>query len=281
LVDLGTFDYVQRCWNGKSVSKVPRPVLANVPKIRTHSLDQAVMGLADEGKVNSVVGPVRGHGEGQALIPTKLNDVGGAGGIGLEFLEEAFRASTAPPKHRLHAKAAAAALVKALVHKAGEIKGAMKSREDLLQAMKASNCSDTPRDLDDMLNILDCELRLITLTDPEGSGERVVAYDQTNSNRARLTTHSYYELTHDYLVPSIREWLARMRKESWRGRAELRLEERTGTVDSSVRKPLLAEPLEYLANVAGVSRRKRTADQRMRAAARRSGSFATLAGRRV
>src|SRR5262249_4356734 len=32
-----------------------------------------------------------------------------------------------------------------------------------------------------------------------------------------------YQLTHDYLVPSIREWLIRKQKESRQGRAELRL----------------------------------------------------------
>jgi eukaryotic-like serine/threonine-protein kinase len=37
----------------------------------------------------------------------------------------------------------------------------------------------------------------------------------------------YYQLTHDYLVPSLREWLTRKQKETRKGRAELKLEERT------------------------------------------------------
>ena len=36
----------------------------------------------------------------------------------------------------------------------------------------------------------------------------------------------FYQLTHDYLVPSIREWLTRKQRETRRGRAELRLVER-------------------------------------------------------
>src|ERR1043165_3844328 len=36
----------------------------------------------------------------------------------------------------------------------------------------------------------------------------------------------YYQLTHDYLVPSLRDWLTRKQKETRRGRAELRLAER-------------------------------------------------------
>ena len=37
----------------------------------------------------------------------------------------------------------------------------------------------------------------------------------------------YYQLTHDYLVPSLRDWLTRKQRETRRGRAELRLAERT------------------------------------------------------
>ena len=36
----------------------------------------------------------------------------------------------------------------------------------------------------------------------------------------------YYQLTHDYLVHSLREWLTRKQRETRSGRALLRLEER-------------------------------------------------------
>ena len=36
----------------------------------------------------------------------------------------------------------------------------------------------------------------------------------------------YYQLTHDYLVHSLRDWLTRKQRETRRGRAELRLAER-------------------------------------------------------
>ena len=36
-----------------------------------------------------------------------------------------------------------------------------------------------------------------------------------------------YQLTHDYLVPSLRDWLTSKKKETRRGRAELRLAERS------------------------------------------------------
>ena len=43
------------------------------------------------------------------------------------------------------------------------------------------------------------------------------------------TGQRYYQLTHDYLVPSLRDWLTRKQKETRRGRAELRLAERAAS----------------------------------------------------
>ena len=40
------------------------------------------------------------------------------------------------------------------------------------------------------------------------------------------TGQRYYQLTHDYLVPSLRDWLTRKQKETRRGRAELLLADR-------------------------------------------------------
>ena len=66
-----------------------------------------------------------------------------------------------------------------------------------------------------MLRILDGALRLITPTDPDG----------VRSGSGSDSASKYYQLTHDYLVPSLREWLTRKQKETRQGRAELRLAE--------------------------------------------------------
>jgi hypothetical protein len=84
--------------------------------------------------------------------------------VGITFLEETFSASTAPPKHRLHQKAARAVLNALLPESGSEIKGGMKSRADLLAA---SNYADQPREFDELIRILDSELRLVTPTDPD------------------------------------------------------------------------------------------------------------------
>jgi formylglycine-generating enzyme required for sulfatase activity len=82
-----------------------------------------------------------------------------------------------------------------------------------------SGYSACPQEFRDLLRILDGEVRLITPTDPAGDdgGDR----EETAAPRGK-----YYQLTHDYLVPSLREWLTRKQKETRRGRAELRLAER-------------------------------------------------------
>jgi formylglycine-generating enzyme required for sulfatase activity len=134
--------------------------------------------------------------------------------VGVTFLEETFAASTAPPPHRLHQKAAQAVL-KALLPEAGtDIKGTMRSHAELLEA---SGYASRQKDYDDLMRILDGELRLITPTDPESAdGARPQA--QAGAK--------YYQLTHDYLVPSLRDWLTRKEKETRRGRAELLLADR-------------------------------------------------------
>ena len=88
--------------------------------------------------------------------------------MGVTFLEETFSAPTAPPEHRLHQKAAQAVL-KALLPETGtDIKGEMRSEAELRDA---SGYASRPGDFDDLIRILDAELRLITPTDPEGSAD--------------------------------------------------------------------------------------------------------------
>ena len=179
-------------------------------------LDQSISGLVQDGKVISVrLALFAEMVKGKPWNPATLRDVGGIEGIGLTFLEETFSAPTAPPEHRLHQKAAQAVLKTLLPETGTDIKGQMRSREDLLEA---SGYANRPGDFDDVLRLLDPELRLITPTDPEGS-----------SNESQTTAHPqgrYYQLTHDYLVPSLREWLTRKQRETRKGRAELRLAER-------------------------------------------------------
>jgi serine/threonine protein kinase/formylglycine-generating enzyme required for sulfatase activity len=179
-------------------------------------LDQAVSGLVQDGKVISVrLALFAEMVKGKPWRPATLKEVGGTAGVGVAFLEETFSASTAPPPHRLHQKAAQAVL-KALLPESGtDLKGNMRSHRDLLAA---SGYAARPADFDALLRILDSELRLVTPTDPEGV--------DSESKPGEAAGERCYQLTHDYLVPSLRDWLTRKQKETRRGRAELRLVER-------------------------------------------------------
>ena len=179
-------------------------------------LDKAVAGLSQDGRVISVrLALFAEMVKGKPWTAETWKEVGGAEGVGFTFLEETFAARSAPPQNRLHQKAAQAVL-KALLPESGtDIKGNMKSFHELLVA---SGYADQPKEFDALLRILDGELRLITPTDPEGREEDAASQVQRSQK--------CYQLTHDYLVPSLRDWLTRKQKETRRGRAELRLADR-------------------------------------------------------
>ena len=119
----------------------------------------------------------------------------------------------------------------------------MRSRQEL---QEASGYANRPRDFDDLIHILDPELRLITPTDPEGS-----------SSEGQQTTPSgqYYQLTHDYLVHSLRDWLTRKQRETRRGRAELRLAERSASWNAKPENRHLPSALEW-ANIRLLTKKK-------------------------
>ena len=132
-------------------------------------LSQAVAGLAQDGRVISVrLALFAEMVKGKPWTTAALQEVGGTEGVGVTFLEETFSSPQANPKHRLHQKAAQAVL-KALLPQTGtDIKGQMRSEAELREA---SGYAGQPRDFDDLVRILDHELRLITPTDPEGADE--------------------------------------------------------------------------------------------------------------
>ncbi len=203
-------------------------------------LEQAVSGLAQEGKVISVrLALFAEMMKGKAWTPASLKAAGGAEGVGVAFLEETFSAATAPPEHRYHQKAARA-ILKALLPEAGtNIKGHMRSQQELLEA---SGYVNRPKDFEDLLGLLDSEIRLITPTDPEGQEEESLSRDAQRS----ADDTKYYQLTHDYLVPSLREWLTRKQKETRRGRAELLLADRAAVWNARPENRQLPSLLQWM-----------------------------------
>jgi eukaryotic-like serine/threonine-protein kinase len=225
-------------------------------------LDQAVASLAEGGKVVCVrLTLLAEMMKGKPWHPAVLRELGGAEGLGARFLEETFVAQGADPRFREHGQAARAVLKALLPLQGTDIKGHMRSREQLLQA---SGCGTKAAKFTELLRILDGELRLVTPTDPEG----LEAKPDTDTSPAG--SHDFYQLTHDYLVPSLREWLARKQRETRRGRAEMRLADRAQFWNARRETKQLPSFWEWLTMCALTRRRDWTEpQQQMMRAARR------------
>ncbi|MBI3463466.1 MAG: protein kinase, partial [Planctomycetes bacterium] len=264
-------------------------------------LDSAVDGLSEDGKVISVrLSLFADMLKARPWTPQSLVAVGGTSGVGVTFLEETFSARSASPEHRVLEQPARAVLTALLPESGSEIKGGRRPQEELL---KAAELQHQPQRFARLLDVLDRELRIITPVDdplecgdlsPLSSGELPPSPSAALSaagdmhcddrpveepeKRRQVAALQSFQLTHDYLVPPLRDWLTRKKRETWRGRAQLRLEERTAQWLRTRASRFLPNPLEYASIVAGVRRRKRTPDQQrlLRAASGRYGVIAVL-----
>jgi len=156
-------------------------------------LDEAVRGLAQEGKVVCVrLALFAEMMKSREWSRATLSQVGGARGVGFTFLEENFGLPTSPPAHLQHEKLARAVLASLLPESGTDIKGHMRSEAEL---MMVSGYSNHPEEFEKLIRILDSELRLITPTDPEG-----IEMDSIASAKRRAEgddSRRFYQLTHD------------------------------------------------------------------------------------
>jgi formylglycine-generating enzyme required for sulfatase activity len=159
--------------------------------------------------------------------PAELEKVGGTRGVAVKFLEDVF----SQPGLRAR-KGAAQALLQALLPAPGaDLKGRMRSRRELAAA--SSLLEESPA-FAQLLESLGREY-LLTPTDPsplEGTADAPQA--------------SYYQLTHDYLVPSLREWLTEEKRKTWKGRAELRLDDRSALWNARPQNQVLPAAWEFV-----------------------------------
>ena len=214
-------------------------------------LDHAIEGLAQDDMVVCVrLAVLAEMMKRRPWTRSSLRAVGGAQGLGAAFLEETFSARTAPPAHRIHEKAVRAVLKALLPEQGTGIKGCVRSFDDLLEA---SVYADRRADFDALLAILDGELRVITPVDPHAPSDGT-------SEPAEGGRH--YQLTHDFLVPSVHEWLTCKQRETRQGRAELRLAERSALWNARPEKRYLPKAWEYLSIRCWTSQKDWTDSQR-------------------
>jgi hypothetical protein len=92
------------------------------------------------------------------------------------------------------------------------------------------------------------------------AGENAGHRDPTTRHAPPATR--YYQLAHDYLVHSLRDWLTRKQRETRRGRAELRLLERSSLWNSKPENRHLPSPAEWASIRLLTKRRDWTDSQR-------------------
>jgi formylglycine-generating enzyme required for sulfatase activity len=152
--------------------------------------------------------------------------------VGVAFLKDRLSAKTAPAANRTHHLAARKVLESLLPPEGSTIKGARQSRHELLEK---SGYEGRLLDFEELLKILDHQLRIITPTTP-AQIEPVEPHAETTSDEEK-----YYQLTHDYLVPSVRKWLI-----GEKNPAERLLDERTRSWTAQPENRQLPSTLEYL-----------------------------------
>ena len=196
-------------------------------------IEKAVLGLSQDQKVISVqIAIFADMMRNRDWSTSALREVGGIEGVGVTFLEEMFGSRHSPIAHRKHQEAVQGTLAALLPAIGTDIKGSMQSAE-ALQA--AAGYQDKPTQFEELLGILDKNLRLITPVDEEIEEEK--------------PTSQSYQLAHDYMVKPLRQWLTQKQRETKRGRAELKLAERADvwTVNQENRQlPSLVEWFQIL-----------------------------------
>jgi formylglycine-generating enzyme required for sulfatase activity len=233
--------------------------LAEVPADWTREqetfLDRAVASLAQDNKVICVrLALFADMMKDKPWSPATLDQAGGLEGIGEAFLEATFSARSAPAEHRCHQVAARAVLQALLPEQRSEIKGHSQTSTRLRQV---SGYEQRPRDFEALLHLLDTKLHLITPTERAGDAAAATTADAATEG----VPDRCYQLTHDYLVPSLRAWLTRKQRETRRGRVELCLAERAAWWNAEPRTAHLPTFWEWLTIRLWTSRQRWTATE--------------------
>ena len=236
LVDLFSQSHARRVLLefGRAYGKMPDRS-SEMTREQKAFLTQAINELSENDKVTPVrLALLSEVIKARPWTVSTLRKIGGTAGVGVTFLEENFISDNAPADYRIHQKAAFAILCELLPQPGTNLKGHMRSYDELLAA---SGYIERPKEFQSLLRAMDTELHVITRTHPEGRGDELSrslsgahskssSESQEQSRSGSIVSSVYYQLAHDYLVPAIREWQSRLQKATRKGRAEIRLAER-------------------------------------------------------
>jgi hypothetical protein len=252
---------------GRAYGKLP-PREADLSKEQTAFLSRAIDELADNDRIICVrLSLFADLMRTRPWTIAELEAVGGARGVGVKFLDEKF-GPQAPAIYRTQRAAAQRVLATLLPPAGSQLRGQMRTIEQL-----RTSADIHERSFQSLLRMLDEDLKLITPTTPAGDADLARAGD------GQQAAAQYYQLTHDYLVPSLGRWLTTELRRTRRGQALLRLRERAEDWNRRPEPRRLPTLPEWLAIHMLVNRRLWTGDERrmMYAANRRIGFWAAAA----
>lgn len=188
-----------------------------------------------------------------------LKSLGGIQGLGVAFLNERLTGSSAHPLLRANLPVLRRILAEMLPTDDTVIKPAACSQSMLLERLEGIASEDL---LKKLLNLIDTEVRLITPTSSNTTAS------VTSSGSA--TSDPTYQLTHDYLVPTTRKWLATLDSDSRIGRVRQQLREISSSWNSKPMAKRLPSLTEWVTIRWFIPRREWTnAEQRMMLVAQR------------
>ena len=146
-----------------------------------------------------------------------LAELGGLDAGVAKYLNDKFLSDDATREYKSHFNAAQACLFEMLPPEGSDLKGNMQPEYKLRETAGYSNA---PEKFDQLIKILDNDLKLITPTAPTSSA--ALANDDVEKNQ------NCFQLSHDYLVPILRNWIASEKQRFFTGRVR----ERMGQVSS-------------------------------------------------
>ena len=191
-----------------------------------------------------------------------LKRLGGLPQIGTTFLDSIFAYSSAPVRRRRHLRACVDVLDVLLSTTTGILKGEGCTEDRMLTASGYTRAND----FYSLLDILTVETRLIT----EVSAADVANFESLPFEADEEVPVRRFQLTHDYLVPAIRIWVDTQRGQTFGGRAQRSLTERTKQWSLHREDRYLPNLLEYVSIQTFTRRRSWSeANHRMLSAANR------------
>lgn len=215
-------------------------------RLQREFLNRSINELAEQGRLYPVRLVIFAEMmRDQLWVPGTLDAMGGMTGIGVAFLEKTIgsKASTA---RRTHTRAAQRVMA-ALLPPQGLLKsGAVEARE----LLGVSGLAESPHDFEQLMKLLHTELRLLT---PIAREEGSVSSESSDSQVRQF--EQAYQLTHDYLVPLIREWIQLELKDTRQGRLSLALQDQANQWNGRKSTRYLPTFIEFLQYRFGTNRR--------------------------